>query len=95
MWVYLREMENPVLQARRHLGEKFHALAWWMECYILEGYLMFGHVHVYIVIPPKYAVASVIGFFKGKSVIAKQQYVNDRNFTEEHLWARGICGIHR
>jgi len=28
------------------------------------------HVHVCIAIPPKYAVASVIGFLKGKSAIA-------------------------
>jgi len=80
-------------QARRHLGEIFHALARQKECQILEGHLMPDHVHVCIAIPPKYAVASVIGFLKGKSAIAiaKQLCGKERNFTGEHLWARGYA----
>jgi len=80
-------------QARRHLGEIFHALARQKECQILEGHLMPDHVHVCIAIPPKYAVASVIGFLKGKSAIAivRQLCGKERNFTGEHLWARGYA----
>ena len=80
-------------QARRHLGEIFHALARQKECQILEGHLMPDHVHVCIAIPPKYAVASVIGSLKGKSAIAiaKQLCGKERNFTGEHLWARGYA----
>ena len=80
-------------QARRHLGEIFHALARQKECQILEGHLMPDHVHVCIAIPPKYAVASVIGFLKGKSAIAiaRQLCDKERNFTGEHLWARGYA----
>jgi putative transposase len=46
-----------------------------------------------IAIPPKYAVASVIGFLKGKSAIAiaRQFRGRERNFTGEHFWARGYC----
>ena len=80
-------------QARRHIGEIFHALAPQKECQILEGHLMPDHVHVCIAIPPKYAVASVIGFLKGKSAIAiaRQLCGKERNFTGEHLWARGYA----
>ena len=80
-------------QARRHLGEIFHALARQKECQILEGHLMPDHVHVCIAIPPKYAVASVIGFLKGKSAIAiaRQLCGKERNFTGEHLWAWGYA----
>ena len=80
-------------QARRHLGEIFHALARQKECQILEGHLMPDHVHVCIAIPPKYAVSSVIGFLKGKSAIAvaRQLCGKERNFTGEHLWARGYA----
>ena len=80
-------------QARRHLGEIFHALARQKECQILEGHLMPDHVHVCIAIPPKYAVASVNGFLKGKSAIAiaRQLCGKERNFTGEHLWARGYA----
>jgi len=80
-------------QVRRQLRDIFHALARQKECQILEGHLMVDHVHMCIAIPPKYAVASVIGFLKGKSAIAIAREVcgKERNFTGEHLWARGYA----
>jgi putative transposase len=80
-------------QARRYLGQIFHALTQQKECQILEGQVMPDHVHMYIAIPPKHPVASVIGFLKGKSAIAvvRQLCGRDRNFTGEHLWARGYA----
>src|SRR5262249_57472031 len=54
---------------RKALGPIFHELARQKACHILEGHAMPDHVHRCIEIPPKYAVASVIGFLKGKSVI--------------------------
>ncbi len=80
-------------QVRRQLRDIFHALARQKECQILEGHLMADHVHMCIAIPPKYAVASVIGFLKGKSAIAIAREVcgKERNFTGEHLWARGYA----
>ena len=50
-------------------------------------------VHRCIKIPPKYAVASVIGFLKGKSAlaIARQFSGKVRNLTGEHFWARGYA----
>ena len=78
---------------RKHLGGIFHELARQKECHIIEGHLMPDHVHMCIAIPPKYAVASVIGFIKGKSAIAiaRQFQGRERNFTGEHFWARGYC----
>ncbi len=40
---------------------------------------------------PKYAVAQVVGFIKGKSEIAVARNFGGRtkNFTEQHFWARG------
>jgi len=41
---------------------------------------------------PKYAVASVIGFIKGKSAIAiARMRGKERNFAGEHFWARGYA----
>ena len=34
---------------------------------IIEGHLMGDHVHVCLSIPPKYSVADVVGFLKGKT----------------------------
>ena len=45
-----------------------------------------------IAIPPKYAVASVIGFLKGKSAIAIARLQGkERNFNGESFWARGYA----
>jgi putative transposase len=41
---------------------------------------------------PKYAVASVIGFIKGKSAITiARMQGKERNFAGEHFWARGYA----
>ena len=78
---------------RRDLGAIFHELARQKECQIVEGHLMRDHVHMCIQIPPKYAVASIVGFIKGKSaiVIARKYRGKVRNFTGEHFWARGYA----
>ena len=57
----------------------------------MEGHLMPDHVHMLISIPPKYAVAQVIGFIKGKSAIhiARTYGGRKKNFVGEHFWARG------
>ena len=80
-------------QMRRQLGAIFHARARQNECQIIEGHVMPDHVPMCIAIPPKYAVAQVIGFLKGKSAIAiaRQFGGKERNFTGEHFWARGYA----
>jgi len=42
-------------------------------------------------IPPKYAVAHVVGFIKGKSAIhiARNFMGHRKNFSGQHFWARG------
>jgi putative transposase len=44
-------------------------------------------------IPPKYSVAEVIGYIKGKSAIAVARQFGGRqkNFNGERLWARGYA----
>ena len=55
-----------------------------------KGHLRPDHVHMCIAIPSKHAVASLIGFLKEKSAIAVARLCGrERNFTGEHLWARG------
>ena len=78
-------------QIRKELGEVFHRLARQRECLIEEGHLMPDHVHMMISIPPKYAVAQVIGYIKGKSAIhiARQYNGRARNYVGPHFWARG------
>jgi putative transposase len=78
-------------ELRRHLGDVFRQLARQKESRIEEGHLLPDHVHMLIAIPPKYAVAQVIGFIKGKSAIhlARVYGERKRNFVGQHFWARG------
>jgi putative transposase len=74
---------------RRQLGPVFHALAKQKECQIVEGHWMADHVPMISAIPPKHPVASVIGFWKGKSAIAIARLSGrERNSSGEHFWAR-------
>src|SRR5919197_565822 len=75
---------QPQAQAPRPGNEAFGLFIRRMES---------DYVHICIEIPPKHAVASVIGYLKGKSAIAiaRQFAGRDRNFAGEHFWARGYA----
>ncbi len=76
---------------RRSLGSVFRRLAEQRESQVEEGHLMPDHVHMMLSIPPKYSVAQVIGYIKGKSAIhiAREFAGRKRNFVGQHFWARG------
>ena len=76
---------------RKHLIEIIRELAKQKESHIEAGHIGIDHVHIYISIPPKYAVAQVVGFIKGKSAIyiARNFGGRQRNFVGENFWARG------
>lgn len=91
--VFIPKCRRKVLygELRKHLGEVFRQLAGQKECRIEEGHLMSDHVHMLIVIPPKYAVSQVVGYIKGKSAIQLARVYGERkrNFVGQHFWARG------
>lgn len=76
---------------RADLGKVFRTLAEQRESYIEEGHIMVDHVHMMISIPPKYSVAQVVGYIKGKSAIhIARTYLNRKqNYPGQHFWARG------
>jgi putative transposase len=78
-------------QLRSHLGEVFRELARQKESTVEEGHLQPDHVHMLLSIPPKDAVAQVVGYLKGKSAshLARAYGGRHRNFLGEHFWARG------
>ena len=90
--VFIPKCRRKVIygKVRKLLGEVFKDLARQRECTIEEGHLMSDHVHMLISIPPKYSVAQIIGFMKGKSTIhIARRLRNRRNVRGEHFWARG------
>jgi putative transposase len=78
-------------QLRKYLGQVFRDLARSRESELIEGHLSSDHVHMLISIPPKYSVAQVVGYIKGKSAIhvARNYMGQKRNFTGHQFWARG------
>jgi putative transposase len=90
--VFTRKYRKKALfgQIRRHLGTVFRERARRKECQIEEGHLLLDHVHMLISIPPKYSVAEVIGYLRGKSSIWIAQNVERkvRNFLGHKFWAR-------
>jgi putative transposase len=91
VWIPKYRRKTLYGQVRKYLGEVFRDLARGKESEVLEGHLMPDHVHMLISIPPKYAVAQVIGYIKGKSAIqiARNYMGRRRNFTGMQFWARG------
>jgi putative transposase len=91
--VWIPKYHKKVLygELRKHLGGILRELAEQKETSILEGHLMKDHIHMLVSIPPKYSVAQVVGFIKGKSAIqiARTSGGRKRNFTGQHFWARG------
>lgn len=79
------------VRLRPHLKEVFRQLALQKESRIEEGHMLSDHVHMMISIPPKYSVAQVVGYIKGKSAIhlARVYGERKRNFVGQHFWARG------
>jgi len=60
---------------------------------VLEINVQPDHVHVVLVIPPKYAVSEIIGFLKGKLALRmfrRYEHLGKR-YWGRHVWARGYC----
>ena len=91
VWIPKYRRKAMFSNIRKYLGEVFRELAKQKESHIEEGHIAVDHVHMCISIPPKYAVAQVVGFIKGKSAIhiARNYGGRQRNFVGESFWARG------
>ena len=61
--VFIPKYRRKVLFAvlRKELGPVFRELARQKACRVEEGHLRPDHVHLRLSIPPKYAVAAIVG----------------------------------
>ena len=77
-------------ELRRELVEQFRKLCLQKGCQIVEGHMMVDHVHILMSIPPKYSVAHIVGFLKGKTALyVANKYARKRKYRGYHFWARG------
>ena len=75
---------------RKELRDLFIRLSLQKGCRIEESHLMPDHVHMLISIPPKYSVAHIVGFLKGKTALyVANKYARKRKYRGYHFWARG------
>ena len=91
--VFIPKFRKKVIygELRRYLGEVLRRLAQHRESEVEEGHLMVDHVHIMLSISPKYSVAQVFGYIKGKSAIhiTRKFAGRPRNFVGQHFWALG------
>ena len=77
---------------RKGVGDILRDLCRQRGVELLEGHLMSDHVHMCLRIPPKFSVAFVIGFLKGKSAVRIHRHIlGYKRVTGMHFWARGYC----
>ena len=78
-------------QVKRRAGEILRDLCRQRGVELLEGHLMPDHVHMCLRVPPKFSIAFVIGFLKGKSAVRIHRSVGNKRVTGLHFWSRGYC----
>ena len=77
---------------RAKIGRMLRELCEQKGVELLEGHALADHVHLCLSIPPKYSVADVVGFLKGKSAVRiHRELLGERKMTGLHCWARGYC----
>ena len=78
-------------QYRNSLREILRRLCEYKGVKIIEGELMADHVHMLVLIPPKIAVSSFMGYLKGKSALMMfDKHANLKyKFGNRHFWCRG------
>jgi len=61
------------------------------EIEIIEATLSKDHVHMLVMIPPKYSVSSIMGYLKGKSsLMIFDRHANLKyKYGNRHFWCRG------
>jgi putative transposase len=78
---------------KRRLGEILRQLCRQKGVEVIEGHICPDHVHMLVSAPPKYSIAMVIGYIKGKSSIQiHREFMGvKQGFSGKHFWARGYC----
>ncbi len=77
---------------RRQIGTILRDLCRQRSVEMLEGHAMPDHIHLCLSIPPKYSVAFILGFLKGKSAVRiHRELLHERRMSGLHFGAPGYC----
>jgi len=91
VWVPKKRRRVIYGRLRQEIVRILRRLCEYKEIEIIEGKACLDHIHLCLSIPPKYSVAGMIGYLKGKSsmMIFEQFSKLKKNFKGHHFWARG------
>ena len=73
------------------IGQMLRKLCDYKGIEIIEAEACKDHIHMLISIPPKYSVAQIMGYLKGKSsLMIFEKYANLKyKYGNRHFWCRG------
>lgn len=76
---------------RKEIGYILRKLCEYKGVEIIEAKACLDHIHMCISIPPKYSVANIVGYLKGKStmIIFESFSKLKSNFKGNNFWVRG------
>ncbi|MDL2254544.1 IS200/IS605 family transposase [Ruminococcaceae bacterium OttesenSCG-928-I18] len=73
------------------IGKILRELCEWKQITIIEAEVCPDHIHMFLEIPPKMSVSSVVGFLKGKSsLLIHERHGNLKyKYGNRSFWCRG------
>ena len=73
------------------IGQMLRKLCEYKGIEILEAEACKDHIHMLVSIPPKYSIAQIMGYLKGKSsLMIFEKYANLKyKYGNRHFWCRG------
>ena len=91
VWIPKKRRKVIYGSLRREIGIIIRKLCEYKGIQIISANACVDHIHMCISIPPKYSVASIMGYIKGKSamMIFEKYSKQKRNFRGQSFWARG------
>ena len=78
-------------EQKAEIGKILRQLCYQKGVEIIEAELCPDHIHMLVSIPPKYSVASFVGYLKGKSsLMIFDRHANLKyKYGNRHFWCRG------
>ena len=76
---------------KQDVGIMLRKLCEYKQVEIIEAEVCKDHIHMLVSIPPKYSVAQILGYLKGKSsLMIFEKYANMKyKYGNRHFWCRG------
>jgi len=95
--VFCPKYRHRILRGRLavQVRDMIRQLCQWKGVDIEEGHVSSDHIHLCLVVPPKLALANLVGTVKGKTAIRLFQKVPKlrKRYWGQHFWARGYFGL--